>query len=79
VTGGLGVTLIPQSAVSVEAARSQLGLAYFATPCPGRRIGLVFRSASDREGPYRQLAGLVGELVGAERQVRPTRPQNVAP
>jgi LysR family hydrogen peroxide-inducible transcriptional activator len=73
VTGGLGVTLIPQSAVPVEAARSQLGLAYFAAPRPGRRIGLVFRSASDREGPYRQLAGLVGELVGAEQQVRPAR------
>jgi LysR family transcriptional regulator, hydrogen peroxide-inducible genes activator len=73
VTGGLGVTLIPQSAVSVEAARSQLGLAYFEAPRPGRRIGLVFRSASDREGPYRQLAGLVGELVGAEQQVRLAR------
>ncbi|MBO0865093.1 MAG: hydrogen peroxide-inducible genes activator, partial [Mycobacterium sp.] len=35
VTGGLGVTLIPQSAVSVEAARSRLGLAQFATPRPG--------------------------------------------
>jgi LysR family transcriptional regulator, hydrogen peroxide-inducible genes activator len=70
VTGGLGVTLIPQSAVRVEAARSQLGLAYFATPRPGRRIGLVFRSSSGREGPYRQLAGLIGELVGGDQQIR---------
>jgi LysR family hydrogen peroxide-inducible transcriptional activator len=70
VAGGLGVTLIPQSAVSVEAARSQLGLAYFAAPCPGRRIGLVFRSSSDREGAYRQLAGHIGELVGGEQRVR---------
>ena len=73
VTGGLGVTLIPQSAVSVETARSQLELAYFATPRPGRRIGLVFRSSSGREVSYRQLAGLIGELLAADKQVRPAR------
>jgi LysR family transcriptional regulator, hydrogen peroxide-inducible genes activator len=73
VTGGLGVTLIPQSAVPVETARSRLELAYFAAPRPGRRIGLVFRSSSGREGPYRQLADLIGELVGSDQQVRPAR------
>jgi LysR family transcriptional regulator, hydrogen peroxide-inducible genes activator len=73
VSGGLGVTLIPQSAVPVETARSRLELAYFAVPRPGRRIGLVFRSSSGREGPYRQLAGLIGELLAQDQQVRPTR------
>ncbi|MGH3557811.1 MAG: hydrogen peroxide-inducible genes activator [Mycobacterium sp.] len=73
VTGGLGVTLIPQSAVSVEAARSRLGLARFAAPRPGRRIGLVFRSSSGREAPYRQLAAIIGELVSAEEPVRVVR------
>ncbi|MGB7109125.1 MAG: hydrogen peroxide-inducible genes activator, partial [Mycobacterium sp.] len=73
VSGGLGVTLIPQSAVPVEAARSRLDLAYFATPRPGRRIGLVFRSSSGRETPYRQLAGLIGELLAGQKQVRPAR------
>jgi LysR family hydrogen peroxide-inducible transcriptional activator len=73
VAGGLGVTLIPQSAVPVETARSRLELAYFAVPRPGRRIGLVFRSSSGREAPYRQLAGLIGELLTADKQVRPAR------
>lgn len=73
VTGGLGVTLIPQSAVSVEAGRSQLGLAQFANPRPGRRIGLVFRSSSGREAPYRQLAQVIGELVSADSPVRLVR------
>jgi LysR family hydrogen peroxide-inducible transcriptional activator len=73
VSGGLGVTLIPQSAVAVETARSRLELAYFAAPRPGRRIGLVFRSSSGREGPYRQLAGLIGELLANDQQVRPAR------
>jgi LysR family transcriptional regulator, hydrogen peroxide-inducible genes activator len=70
VAGGLGVTLIPQSAVSVEIARSPLALAHFATPRPGRRIGLVFRSSSGREGPYRQLAGVIGELLADDQQIR---------
>ncbi len=70
VTGGLGVTLIPQTAVPVEAARSRLGLAQFATPRPGRRIGLVFRSSSGRDESYRQLAALIGKLIGQEHRVR---------
>jgi LysR family hydrogen peroxide-inducible transcriptional activator len=73
VTGGLGATLIPQSAVPVEAARSRLGLAQFASPRPGRRIGLVFRSSSGRDGPYRQLARIIGELVSTEQDVRLAR------
>jgi LysR family hydrogen peroxide-inducible transcriptional activator len=73
VAGGLGVTLIPQSAVPVETARSRLELAHFAAPRPGRRIGLVFRSSSGREAPYRQLAGLIGELLTADKLVRPAR------
>ncbi len=70
VTGGLGVTLIPQSAVPVEASRSGLGLAQFATPRPGRRIGLVFRNSSGRDESYRRLATMIGALVSREHQVR---------
>jgi LysR family hydrogen peroxide-inducible transcriptional activator len=73
VTGGLGVTLIPQSAVPVEAARSRLGLAQFAPPRPGRRIGLVFRSSSGRDDSYRQLATVIGTLISREHQVRPVK------
>ena len=73
VTGGLGVTLIPQSAVPVESARSRLGLAQFATPRPGRRIGLVFRSSSGRDESYRQLATTIGKVISAEHQVRPVK------
>jgi LysR family hydrogen peroxide-inducible transcriptional activator len=39
VAGGLGVTLIPQSAVPVETVRSRLDLAYFATPRPAAGSG----------------------------------------
>lgn len=70
VTGGLGVTLIPQSAVPVEASRSRLGLAQFAAPRPGRRIGLVYRSSSGRDESYRRLAGLIGQLISSQHRVR---------
>lgn len=70
VTGGLGVTLIPQTAAPVEAARSRLGLARFATPRPGRRIGLVFRSSSGRDESYGRLAGIIGESIRTDREVR---------
>ncbi|WP_068177077.1 hydrogen peroxide-inducible genes activator [Mycobacterium sp. UM_CSW] len=73
VTGGLGVTLIPQTAVPVEAARSRLGLAQFAAPRPGRRIGLVFRSSSGRDESYRKLAAMIGKLIGQEHQVSPVK------
>ncbi|ORX00567.1 hydrogen peroxide-inducible genes activator [Mycolicibacillus trivialis] len=73
VAGGLGVTLIPASAVAVEAARSQLALARFGVPRPGRRIGLVFRSSSGREEHYRRLAEAFIDALGADPAVRPWR------
>lgn len=63
VAGGLGVTLIPETAVAVETARSRVGLARFATPRPHRNIGLVFRSSSGRDESYRRLAGIITELI----------------
>lgn len=70
VAAGLGVTLIPQSAVPVEVAGGRLEVAQFAAPCPGRRIGLVFRSSSGRDEFYRRLAGVIGESIGAQQRVR---------
>ncbi|MHA7652537.1 hydrogen peroxide-inducible genes activator [Mycobacterium sp. ML4] len=63
VAGGLGVTLIPETAVAVETARSSVGLARFAAPRPHREIGLVFRSSFGRDEPYRRLAGIIAELI----------------
>ncbi|EOM78234.1 LysR family transcriptional regulator [Rhodococcus rhodnii] len=59
VAGGLGVTLVPDSAVGVETARAQLGTARFGDPAPGRTIGLVFRASSARADDYAALAEIV--------------------
>ncbi|WP_076477627.1 hydrogen peroxide-inducible genes activator [Williamsia sterculiae] len=69
VEGGLGVTLIPQTAIRTETASGALRTASFAAPAPGRRIGLVHRATSGRDDSYRILARLVAELVAADLPV----------
>ncbi|MFF2845299.1 LysR substrate-binding domain-containing protein [Streptomyces sp. NPDC058001] len=66
VAGGLGVTLLPRSAVAVETARSgQLLTGYFAEPAPARRVAFATRVGAARFGEYGVLAeALRGELRG---------------
>jgi len=72
VAGGLGVTLVPASAVPVETARGDLDTGHFAAPAPGRRIGLVHRSSSPRSADYRILADVLRGCV--PEQCRPVVP-----
>lgn len=62
VAGGLGITLIPEMAVSVETTRVALATARFAEPVPGRTIGLAFRNSSARTEDYENLANLMRRL-----------------
>lgn len=57
VAGGLGVTLLPRTAVSVETSRSsQLLTGYFAEPAPTRRVALAMRTGAARSAEYEELA-----------------------
>ncbi|MFI2505715.1 LysR substrate-binding domain-containing protein [Streptomyces sp. NPDC018972] len=57
VAGGLGVTLLPRTAVQVETARSnRLLTARFADPAPSRRIALAMRTGTVRAAEHRELA-----------------------
>ncbi|MFF7308731.1 LysR substrate-binding domain-containing protein [Streptomyces sp. NPDC008137] len=57
VAGGLGVTLLPRTALTVETSRSdQLLTGYFADPAPTRRIALAMRTGAARGGEYEELA-----------------------
>ncbi|WP_137724784.1 hydrogen peroxide-inducible genes activator [Prescottella subtropica] len=69
VAGGLGTTLVPASAVTVETRRGDLTTAHFAAPAPGRTIGLVFRGSSGRADGYRQLAQVLRDVAPAEAVV----------
>ena len=56
VAAGIGVTLLPASAVPVE-VRGPLSTARFGgSPLPGRRVGMVHRRSSTRAGEYAELA-----------------------
>lgn len=72
VEGGLGVTLIPRTAVAVETASGGLATAEFSHPRPGRRIGLVYRESSGRGEAYRQLASEIAALVAESGDVELT-------
>jgi LysR family transcriptional regulator, hydrogen peroxide-inducible genes activator len=59
VAAGLGATLLPATAVTVEAPKGRLRTATFARPAPGRRIGLVHRPTSTRAAEDAELADTI--------------------
>jgi LysR family hydrogen peroxide-inducible transcriptional activator len=74
VANGLGLTLIPASAVPVE-TRGQRDLAVraFAPPAPSRRVGLVWRAGSARAAELRQLGALLREARPRPRRASAAR------
>lgn len=65
VAGGLGVTLLPETAITVETRPgSQLSVARFADPAPRRRIGLVMRASTGRAAEFHELAASLRSAVG---------------
>ncbi|WP_433141942.1 LysR substrate-binding domain-containing protein [Actinomadura nitritigenes] len=76
VSGGLGVTLVPETALPVETRRApNLSLHRFADPAPFRRIGLGFRSTSPRAEEFEALAAgvraAIAELGTGSPGIRP--------
>ncbi|MED7950193.1 LysR substrate-binding domain-containing protein [Kitasatospora sp. NPDC058201] len=70
VAGGLGVTLLPATALDVETSRTdRLAAVRFAAPAPGRRIGLATRPGSARSAEYDRFAVSLREVL-AELPVR---------
>ncbi|MFI9205355.1 LysR substrate-binding domain-containing protein [Streptomyces sp. NPDC053048] len=65
VGGGLGVTLLPRTALRVETGRSdRLATGYFADPAPSRRIALAMRTGAARQNEFEEFAAaLRGELA----------------
>ncbi len=72
VAGGLGVTLLPRTAVPVETGRTEaLTTGHFAPPAPSRRIALAMRTGSARGGEFLSLADSLREALRG-LPVRPT-------
>jgi LysR family hydrogen peroxide-inducible transcriptional activator len=64
VAGGLGVTLLPRTALKVETTRNnQLLTGYFADPAPTRRVAFAMRAGAARGAEYEQLAEAMREAL----------------
>ncbi|MDO5031698.1 hydrogen peroxide-inducible genes activator [Corynebacterium sp.] len=60
VMGGLGTTLVPESAIATECTHPELTVARFAPDVTAEReVGLVFRSSAARAEEFREFGGLV--------------------
>lgn len=71
VAGGMGVTLLPRTALRVETGRSEhLATGDFAAPAPYRRIVLAMRTGAARGGEFTAFANALRESL-AELPVRP--------
>ncbi|CAM3590471.1 hypothetical protein HMPREF1486_02626 [Streptomyces sp. HPH0547] len=71
VAGGMGVTLLPQTAVRVEAGRNEsLRTACFADPAPSRRIALAMREGAARQEEFCSF----GDALRAALAALPVRP-----
>jgi LysR family hydrogen peroxide-inducible transcriptional activator len=63
VANGMGMTLIPEIAISTEAARNAIRIVPFAAPEPAREIGLVWRRSSPRERDMDALATAISDCA----------------
>ena len=66
VAGGLGVTLLPRTAVTVETVRNDaLTTGYFAAPAPSRRVALAVRTGTARHAEFEEFAAALREAMAA--------------
>jgi LysR family hydrogen peroxide-inducible transcriptional activator len=65
VANGYGVTLVPQIAVDVEVRDERVKLLRFATPQPGRTVGLAWRRTSPRKADFIALGQLVTQALAS--------------
>lgn len=60
VMGGLGTTLVPESAIATECRDNRLAIAHFAPDVTAEReVGMVYRASAARAEEFRQFSALV--------------------
>ncbi|WP_317453765.1 LysR substrate-binding domain-containing protein [Streptomyces sp. CBMA152] len=75
VAGGLGVTLLPRTAVEVETARNdRLVTGYFADPAPSRRVALAIRTGTARQDEFEEFASALRSAMRKLPVRTPTPP-----
>jgi LysR family hydrogen peroxide-inducible transcriptional activator len=70
VSNGLGLTLLPEVSLELEAKRADIRLMRFNNPEPQRIIGLAWRETSPRKRDFVALGDLIVEAAGRKRGPR---------
>jgi LysR family hydrogen peroxide-inducible transcriptional activator len=68
VANKLGMTLLPELCLALEAHRADIRLMRFAEPQPKRTVGLAWRRSSPRRHHYAELGALITEATSAQMQ-----------
>ena len=68
VSTGIGITLIPQTAIGPKNLNQNSSIKYipFTKPAPARSVGLLFRKTSNRKACFENLAGLIQKIIQKE-------------
>ncbi len=69
VGAGIGVTLIPEMALSIETRSADVAMVRLPEPRPLRTIGMVWRQTSPLAGEFEQIAACVKQVALANRVV----------
>ncbi|PPD15071.1 MAG: LysR family transcriptional regulator [Methylobacterium sp.] len=78
VSAGIGVTLVPEMALSVETRSARVALQRLAQPRPTRSIGMVWRNSTPLVAELREVAAMVQEIRREEirrEEVRRAHPR----
>ncbi len=70
VGAGIGVTLLPEMAVAVEARSAPVSVARFGAPKPSRRVGMVWRKTSPLAAQLEEIAEVVRASAAELRGTR---------
>lgn len=73
VAAGMGITLLPEMCLGVEARGRDLKLIRFVEPEPFRTVGLAWRTTSSRKRDFSELGRLVTEAWSASAKSRSLR------
>jgi len=63
VANGMGLTLLPEISIGLEARGGRVGIGRFADPEPARTLGLAWRATSPRKEDFAALGGLIADAV----------------
>ncbi len=63
VSAGIGITLIPEMAISLETRKANISIARFPSPKPTRTIGMVWRKTNPLVDQLMQIAAVIREAA----------------